>query len=70
MLLGILRTLETLATELTLVRLERYMNPDVRDDVVSLVSRGSTRVPPASEAQVFGAPATNMAFTYMLLMGC
>lgn len=37
-LLQILRTLEGLATKLTLVRLERDMNTNVRGNVVSLDS--------------------------------
>lgn len=38
MLLEILRTLEGLATELALVRLERDMDTDMRGDVVTLHS--------------------------------
>jgi hypothetical protein len=36
MLLQVLGTLERLATELTLVRLQRNVNTDVRGDVITL----------------------------------
>ncbi len=49
MLLEILWTLETLATEFTLVRLERNVDSDMRGDVVTLNSGSTARVPLASE---------------------
>jgi hypothetical protein len=67
MLLQVLRTLERLAAELTLVRLERNMNTDVRGDVVSLDRSSSARVPLASQVEVVCALAANMALTNMLL---
>lgn len=67
MLLEILGTLERLATELALVGLEGNMDADVGGDVITL-DRGSTaRVPLASEVQVVGALATDMALTNVLL---
>lgn len=70
MLLQILWTLEALATELTLVRFERNVDSDVRGDVVTLDGGSPARVPLASEIQVVGALATNMAFTDVLLCEC
>ena len=68
-LLQILRALEALAAEFTLVRLERNVNPDVRGNVVTLDSSCATRVPLACEVQVVGALAANMAFTDVFLVG-
>lgn len=67
MLLQVLRTLERLAAELTLVRLERNMDTDVRGDVISLDRGSSARVPLASQVEVVCALATNMALTNMLV---
>lgn len=67
MLLQVLRTLERLAAELTLVRLERNMDTDVRGDVVSLDRGSSARVPLASQVEVVCALATNMALANMLV---
>lgn len=67
MLLEILRSLESLATEITLVRLQRYMHPDVGGDMVALDGGGVTGPPVASQVQVVGALATNMAFTDVFL---
>ena len=67
MFLQILRTLEGLATEITLVRLERHMYANVRSNVVALDSGSVTRPPLASQIQVVGALATDMAFANVLL---
>lgn len=67
MLLQVLGTLERLATELTLVRLERNVNTDVRGDVVSLDCSSSARVPLASQVEVVCALTANMALTDVLL---
>lgn len=66
-LLQILRALEALAAEFTLVRLERNVNPDVRGNVVTLDSSCATRVPLAGEVQVVGALAANMFLTEMVI---
>lgn len=66
-LLEILRTLERLATELALVRLERDVDANVRGDVIALNSSSAARVPLASEVQVVGALAADMALTDVLL---
>jgi hypothetical protein len=67
MLLEILRTLERLATEVALVRLQGDMDANVRGDVIAL-DRGSTAVAPlAGEVEVVGALAANMALTDVVL---
>jgi hypothetical protein len=60
-LLQILGSLERLAAELALVRLEGYMNTDMRGDVIALDGGGAARVPLARKAQVVCALAANMA---------
>jgi len=67
MLLQVLGTLERLATELTLVRLQGNVNTDVRGDVVSLDCSSSARVPLASQVEVVCALTANMALTDVLL---
>lgn len=67
MLLQILRTLEGLAAELTLVRLQGHMDTDVRGNVITLDGGCSARVPLASQVQVVGALATNMSLTNVFL---
>jgi hypothetical protein len=67
MLLQVLGTLERLATELALVRLERNVNTDVRGDVVSLDCSSSARVPLASQVEVVCALTANMTLTDVLV---
>lgn len=67
MLLEILWSLERLAAELTLVRLQWHMNTDVRCDVIPLNRRCPALVPLAGQVQVVGALATNMALTEVVL---
>lgn len=66
-LLQVLRTLECLATEVALVRLERDVNTDVRRDVVALNRGGAAVSPLAGEVQVVGAFATNVTLTNVIL---
>jgi hypothetical protein len=66
-LLQILGTLEGLATKVTLVGLERNVNPDVRRNVVTLDSGGAARVPLARQVQVVGALAADVALADVLL---
>jgi hypothetical protein len=68
MLLQILGTLESLATEITLVRLERHMHTNVGSDVVALDSGGVAGSPLTSQVQVVGALATDMAFANVFLL--
>ena len=68
MLLEILGTLEGLAAELAFVRLERDVDTNVRGDVITLDGGGAARVPLASEVQVVGALAADMALTDVVLV--
>ena len=59
MLLEILRTLERLAAEITLMRFEGDVDANVRRDVVALDRRGAAGTPLAGEVQVVGATTLN-----------
>jgi hypothetical protein len=67
MLLQILGALESLATEITLVRLEGHMYSDVGGDMIALDSGGIARSPLAGQVQVVGTLATDMAFAHVFL---
>ena len=67
MLLEILGTLKRLAAEVTLVRLERHVDADMRRDVVALHSSRAARVPLARQVQVVGALAANVLFADVFL---
>ena len=67
MFFEILGSLEGLATEIALVRLQGNMDADVRSDVVTLYSCGATGPPGAGQVQVIRALAAYMAFAYMVL---
>ena len=69
MLLEILRALERFATEVALVRLQGYVNSDVRGDVVTLDGGGATCSPLTGQVEVVGALAADVAFAYMVLDG-
>jgi len=60
-LLEILRALESLATEVTLVWLQRHVDADVRGDVISLDSRRAAATPLAGEIEIVCALAANMS---------
>lgn len=66
-LLEILRALESLATEVALVRLQRNVNTDVRSDVVTLDGGGAAVAPLARQIQVVGALAPNVTFANVIL---
>lgn len=66
-LLQILRSLEGLAAEVTLVRFERDMNTNVRSDVITLHRSCATRVPLTSQIEVIGALSAHMLLTQMVL---
>lgn len=66
-LLQILRTLEGLSAEVTLVWLEGNVNADVRGDVVALDRCGPARIPLASQVEVVGALPANMSLTNVVL---
>lgn len=67
MLLQILRPLESLAAEIALMRLQRHVDTDVRSDVITFHSSGSAVAPLASEVQIVGALAANMALADVVL---
>lgn len=66
-LLQVLRALEGLATEITLVRLERHMHADMGGDMVALDGGGVASAPLASQVQVVGALATDMTLADVVL---
>ena len=66
-LLKILGTLESLATEIAFVRLQGHVNSNVRGNVVTLYSCGAAVAPLASEIQVVRALTSNMAFADVIL---
>ena len=51
-LLQILWSLESLSTEITLVRLQWNVNTNVRGDVITLNSGGTTSVPTTGQIEV------------------
>ena len=67
MLLEILWALECFATEVALVRLQGYVNADVRGDVVTLDGGGATCAPLTGQVEVVGALAADVAFAYVVL---
>ena len=70
MLLEILRTLEGLTAEITLVRLQRNVDANMRSDVIALHSRCTAVAPLACQVEVVGALTTNMTLTNMVLRDC
>ena len=66
-LLQILRTLESLSTEIALVWLQGNVDSDVRSDVITLDGGGSALVPATGEVQVVGALAADMALANVIL---
>ena len=69
MLLEILRPLEGLTTKLASMRLQWYVDTDVRGDVITLYDSDTTITPCASQVKVVGALATNVSFADMVLGG-
>ena len=67
MLLEILWALECFATEVALVRLQGYVNANVRGDVVTLDGGGATCAPLTGQVEVVGALATDVALAYVIL---
>jgi hypothetical protein len=66
-LLEILRTLEGLTAEITLVRLQRDVDAYMRSDVIALHGRCTAVAPLACQVEVVGALTTNMALANMVL---
>lgn len=69
MLLEILWTLERLATEVTLVRLQGHVNSDVRGHVITLYGYCTAGLPLAREVEIVGAFAADMAIAQVILGG-
>ena len=67
MLLQILRTLEGLAAEVTLMWLEGNVDSDVRGNVVARDGGSPAGAPLAGQVEVVGALATDMAFADVVL---
>lgn len=67
MLLQILRTLESLATELAAMRFQGNMDSDVRSDVIALDNLNAAVRPRALQVEIVGAFAANMFVAYVIL---
>jgi len=68
MFLQILRSLECLPAEFTLVRLQWDVDSNVGGDVVPLDRGGSALAPRAGQVQVVSRLSSDMSLTYVLLM--
>lgn len=66
-LLQILRALEGLSAEITFVRLERDMDPDMGCDMVAFYSSRATAAPLASQVEVVCALAANVTLANVFL---
>lgn len=67
-LLQILRTLEGLTTEVALMRLEWYVDTNMRRDVVALHGGGSACAPLAGKIEVVCALAADMTLANVVLV--
>ena len=67
MFLEILRPLEGLSTEVASVRLQGYVNSNVRGDVIAFDDRYTTATPSASEIEVISALASDVGLADMIL---
>ena len=63
----VLRTLKGLATEITFVRFQGYMDSDMGGDVVTLDSRCTTTAPLTGQVEVVGALTANMTLADVFL---
>jgi len=66
-LLEILGSFESLAAEVTLMRLQRHVNTNVRGDMITLDCSGTAVPPLAGEVQVVGTLATDMALADVIV---
>ena len=69
MLLQILRTLESLSTEVTFVRLEWDVDSDVRSDMVTLYGSSAALIPTTGEVKVICAFATDQLIVRQVPLG-
>ena len=67
-LLQILRPLESLATKVASVWLQRYVDTDMRCDMVTFHNSDATATPGTSQVEIIGAFAAYMAFANMFLL--
>ena len=67
MLLQILRPLEGLAAKVAPMWFQRYVNADVRRDVVAFHNGDATSTPGTSEVKVIGTFTTDVALTNVFL---
>ena len=67
MLFEILRAFEGLGTKVTLVRLERDVDANVRGDVVAFDRRGPALGPGTRQVEVVGALAPDVTLTDVIL---
>ncbi len=67
MFLQVLRSLERLSAEVTPVRLEWNVDPDVRSDVIPFNSGGTTAAPLTLQIEVVCALASDMALADVFL---
>ena len=68
MLLEILRALEALAAHITTVWFERYMDPDMTCDVISLDSLGVACPPGTFQTEIISRLPSNMFLAQMILL--
>ena len=68
-LLEVLRPLEGLSTEFTSMWFERYVNTNVRGDVITFYDSYATVSPSACQVEVVGALAADVALADMVLFG-
>ena len=68
MFLQILRTLEGLSTEVTLVGFQGHMYSDMRSDMIALDGGSSATAPLAGQVEVICALATYVTFTDVFLV--
>jgi hypothetical protein len=66
-LLEILRTLESLSTEIALVWFERNVDSNVGSDMIALDCGGTALIPSASKVQVVCALASDVLLADVLL---
>lgn len=66
-LLQVLWSFESLATEFALVRLQGHMDTNMRGDMVSLHCGRSAVTPLTGEIEIICALATDMSFTNVVL---
>ena len=69
-LLEVLWPLEGLATEVAFVRLQRYVDADVRGDMIAFHGGRAACTPLTGEVEVVGALAADMALADVILDAC